>query len=334
MPRRNAVAIVADERQFPPAVFLAERLRRLNPRADVDIIIATSSLTGPEQARAVDPALGFIKISEADFDGLPPVAAGHITRATYFRLFLPRLLARTHSRILYLDVDVYPESAALFGLFDLDMGGRPVAAIRDLVVSFVANAYNKAELEDAIGLKGGTNFDGLFGAPYFNGGVELFDVDAYVRAKVEKKIMDRLRRGRHKHALMDQTVLNAAVKDNWLELSPRFNMVSRALQTFIAAALPPAITHFTGTTKPWHWHLAIDHPVRAEIGAFLRTSPWPNYLLEMNRSAASGAIPPADVQSAPWGRKGLAAIARHLRTTRFADVEQGLTTINLAAIPE
>jgi len=54
----------------------------------------------------------------------------------------------------------------------------------------------------------------------------------------------------------------------------------------------------------------------------------------MNRSAASGAIPPADVQSAPWGRKGLAAIARHLRTTRFADVEQGLTTINLAAIPE
>jgi hypothetical protein len=48
--RRNAVALAADARLFPAAVFAAARLASLNDRADTDIIVFTNADAEREKA--------------------------------------------------------------------------------------------------------------------------------------------------------------------------------------------------------------------------------------------------------------------------------------------
>lgn len=316
--RRNAVVVIADEKQFPPAVFLVQRLRRLNQRPDVDVILAATNRTSLAEASAFDSSLTLLDLSEVGQNANLPVAPGYITRATYLRLFLPVLLAKSHRRILYLDVDVYPETAKLFDLFDMQMRAQAVAAVRDLNVSFIANEFNSREL--ATTLK-----SVALGAKYFNGGVTLFDVDVFVEKRLEKKAFALLADAIPRPQLMDQTILNALLKGNWLELSPAFNMITRAWSSFIRQFVPPAIIHFTGNVKPWHQGFQqINHPVKTELAAFLKDSPWP---------AMTAAEQPPNSTVAPWGSYELAAIASYLRDTPFADVKQGLTKIEVSALP-
>ncbi|MEJ0012677.1 MAG: glycosyltransferase [Bauldia sp.] len=331
MARRNAVVLVADAAQFSPSMFLAHRLRTLNRRPDVDIIVASNAPPLLAQARAFDADQMVLDLTSVDSGRRLPVRS-YLTRATYLRLFLPGLLRRRYARILYLDSDVYPESEQVFRLFDLDMGGHAVAAVRDLNVPFVPSHHNADELNATLGLKGDVRFIGLFGAKYLNGGVELFDVDAFVAARLEKKMMELLR-GRLANPLwMDQTLLNAVLRTDWLELSPSFNLITRAWLTSLRHFAPAAIVHFTGQLKPWSNSFALDHPARAELIAFLARSPWRTFIIEANRVLTGSPAPPIE-QPVPWGPVGAAAIIRYLRETSFADVEQGLTTLNPAALP-
>ena len=58
---------------------------------------------------------------------------GRVSGAAFLRLTLPRHIGAR--RLLYLDADTYPESAELFGLFDINMQGQAIAAVRDVEVT-------------------------------------------------------------------------------------------------------------------------------------------------------------------------------------------------------
>ena len=49
---RKAILIIADDKQFPPAVFLASRLAQLKGGRDVDIVLASDSAKALNAARA------------------------------------------------------------------------------------------------------------------------------------------------------------------------------------------------------------------------------------------------------------------------------------------
>jgi lipopolysaccharide biosynthesis glycosyltransferase len=331
---RNALLVIADENQFAPAVFLADRLARLKGDRKVDIVLATNSPRELAKAREFGGPFELMDISglQADLD-LPPTS--YFTRATYLSLFAPALLADRYDRLLYLDVDTYPESERVFALFDLDLdlGQNWVAAIRDQNIPFYGSDFNRDELMATLRIP----VEKCLGAKYMNSGVWLMDLRSYRKEKFDKQV-ERLIRGKKiPLRLPDQAVFNALLRTRWLELSPSFNMFTVSWASFIRAFSPPAIVHFTGPVKPWHRAFANDHPVRHEIPAFLKGTPWSSFMADVNpppQLVGAISLPPAPTALKPyWRGANLDAVIRYLRTTPFADVAQGLTTLDPAALP-
>ena len=112
MTQRKAIVLIADRKQFPPAVFLACRLASMNTRPDVDVILATDSSAALTEARAFGGGFTLLDVQGVRDDLVLPVR-DYFTRATYLRLFIPRLLENQYDRVLYMDVDTY-----LPGIFD------------------------------------------------------------------------------------------------------------------------------------------------------------------------------------------------------------------------
>jgi lipopolysaccharide biosynthesis glycosyltransferase len=331
MVQRDAIVMIADDRQFPPAMFLAARLRQLRGARDLDIVVASSAKQALASAAGFDPAIALVDLTAVEPERDLPVY-DYLTRATYLRLFVPRLLEGRYRRILYLDNDCYPEGDALFGLFDLDMGEYTVAGVRDLHVPFIPNEANAAELAVTLGVTG-RGMAAFFGARYLNNGVLLIDIDGFHRARIEKKTMQYLQA--HPRPLnLEQTLLNGTLRGRWLELSPRFNFVAPALATFIAAFVRPSIIHFTGAVKPWHAGFRILHPVRAEMTAFLKGSPWSTFLQQVNPVVLGGAPLQQTTGEPPWRAPAIPNLVRYLGETPFADVAQGLTTPDPAALAD
>ena len=173
---RNALLIIADENQFPPAVFLAHRLAALKGDRDVDVVIASESRSDLAKARELGGPFQLLDVTGLYADLALP-AVNYFTRATYLSLFVPALLQDRYQRLLYLDVDTYPESDRVFALFDLDLGRQAIAAVRDLTVAFHPNIFNVEEITETLQVAPPR----ALGAKYLNSGVLLMDLRAWRR---------------------------------------------------------------------------------------------------------------------------------------------------------
>lgn len=307
---RNAVVFVADANVFPPAVFAAQRAAELNPRSDTDIFIFTDA---EDELRAAS-ARGY------PFQVVPAIPpAGLTVTAIYFRLFIPPGMVGRYQRILYLDVDTCLENASPFALFDLDMRGRAVAAVRDYVI---ACAPVWPEINDTLG---GRHFR------YFNSGVMLIDCRLYADRQAAERMWQDFTALSKPPIQSDQSLLNRHFDGDFLELSPAFNMFGLAEGTPLPRVSPPAITHFVSTRKPWKGPLfGSAHPARAEMEAFFPQSPWPTYLRRFFDSTTK--TPRGAPPNLARGFAGAAPIAHYLRNTEFADVTSGLTALHLDAL--
>ena len=305
MSKPNVIAIAVDAAMFPAAVFLANRLAAMNPRDDTGIALLSDS------ARDLQTAMGWglqcdLRVIETS-SKLPQM--GRISGASFYRLFVPQLADAT-SRVLYIDADTYPETDALWGLFDLDMGDHAIAAVRDFHTTCATDPAQHSEL--AVG-----------GSPpgdkYLNAGVLLVDVARYAERDLARQFVATS----IKHSAHDQAAINLVLHGNWLELSPAFNMTPWGLVS-ISNLIAPAITHFLGPGKPWSGpKFGLDHPARAEMEKFFPTTPWRGFLpAHYSLADALAGVrgrpprPPADF---------IARVRDYVATTRFADVEQGLT---------
>lgn len=322
----NLIAIAADAGFFPAAAFLADRLARLNPRDDTDIVLFSEDAAELEKARAFGVPAETRNIAlSAD---LPAKPATRITRATYARLFIPAIVGRDVRRILYLDADIYPESDALFRLFDLDMGDHTIAAARDLFFAYCAKMR-------------GTELAKARVPPdqYLNAGVLLIDRERFVESRLGEKVARLAERQR----IDDQAAINRILAGDWLELSPAMNMAVRIRSTFVAEVVAPVVTHFIGPVKPWSGPaFQITHQARPELEAYVLRSPWRDFLskhysfqmawdtLQARQGGPTHAKPPKrTIFDLPKGAD-VAGVIDCLKTADFADVQQGITTMNLA----
>jgi lipopolysaccharide biosynthesis glycosyltransferase len=230
-------------------------------------------------------------------------------------------LAAEYRRVLYIDVDTWVENAKLFGLFDLDLGGHPFAAVRDAVVAFVPGLSERARVL------------GPHGTKYLNAGVLLIDAPRYARDSTLARLLKLIRdKGPLLHR--DQSALNMLLKGDWLELSPAFNQFAIQWGTFVTKVFAPVVVHFTGKAKPWTGPaFTLDHPARAAMERWFPASPWKDFLRGFVNLRA--ALDPAKPTAGNFDMefRGKDAFVRFLRQTEFADVTAGITVARLENLP-
>lgn len=213
--------------------------------------------------------------TESQLAGLP--ITERYPQVVWFRVLLPELLPDV-DRVLYLDADTLVLQS-LLPLWQLDLSGRPLAAVQDVISP--AHAHVPAD----IGLASADD--------YFNSGVLLMNL-AEMRSTDFYGRMKALDRERYSAGFPDQIALNAVAAGNWLRLHPKWNCMT----PFIAgterfsdlqdhnteqrqAGASPCVLHFEGywqRAKPWQYRC--DHPYQWLYLHYRNQTPWPLQQLE------------------------------------------------------
>jgi lipopolysaccharide biosynthesis glycosyltransferase len=199
-----------------------------------------------------------------------PVTAG-FPLFTYARLLVPDVLGSDVGRALYLDCDVLVVDDPT-PLLSLDLEGAPAAAVRDFDTPTVACAYGLADWR-ALELHPST--------PYFNAGVLVMDLEAWLAADISGRTFAYARQRPDRLRCADQDALNAVVRGGFASLPLRWNAQPPVrkpecgLYAFFgagevdAARDQPGIVHFSEAVKPWHSGSTdpLSSAWRAEIAA-------------------------------------------------------------------
>jgi lipopolysaccharide biosynthesis glycosyltransferase len=184
-----------------------------------------------------------------------PVSKG-VSLASYYRLFAPLALPVEVDRYVYLDCDVIVRRDVA-DLFDFDLRGCTLGAV-----------VNSQSLHNASRL-------GLSpSAKYLNAGVLLIDRRKWVAERISERALELVRSKPEVLKFWDQDAINVTVDGRWIGLPLEWNQqagfwelrgpsclgINR--QTWRKALENPAIIHYSGACKPWHY--ACDHPQRWE----------------------------------------------------------------------
>ena len=319
---RKAIVLACDGKLFPAAAFQIPRLQSFSPPTDVDIVIATETAEDIRKATAF--GLQFQPLL-FDVDLVSHIRmVGSFARASYYRIFLARLLRQKYRRLLYIDVDTYVQDDRVFRVLEIPMNGHAIAGVRGRVPYMGGYSAELRETTRSAGNK------------YLNSGVLLIDVEAFINLKIEQRTLDVASSRPMRFA--DQSALNTVLDGNWLELSPSFNMQINLCYSFVAQVCEPIIVHFSGSTKPWEGpRFQYDHPARAEMERFFPKSPWPGFLAGFYNlaDAMAGLRESAKIaeQRPRFDPKMSHEFCEYLRSTRFADVETGLTALRPQYLP-
>lgn len=195
----------------------------------------------------------FIKIKNSKLEDC--YVSGELSRASYFRLDIANILDESIEKIIYLDCDllVYDD---IEKMWQLDMGGKPVAATCDLGI--MASARVRKQKNRFIGLP--------FNAHYFNAGVLMMDLKKWRDGNYAEAVIALATQ--NKYPNHDQDALNKFFMNNWQEIPLRWDVIPPVFNLFlkivtkpdlrkkaIEAKLNPAIFHYAGGYKPWEYEI-------------------------------------------------------------------------------
>lgn len=199
----------------------------------------------------------FVLVDMEVFKGL--MISKHITIDAYFRLSIPDLLPANIHRVIYLDCDTIT-NASLEPLWNLNLEGKAFAAVPDM------NNIRNLEM-------------GLGDTPTFNSGVMVIDVDKWRQERISRKLFKFLAEFPEKIKFHDQDALNEVLLDDILELPVKWNLTTpyiRIAEGQKKASYDPlhtpAIIHFNGDVKPWHYRLR--HPYKDYYYKYLSLTPF------------------------------------------------------------
>ncbi len=196
----------------------------------------------------------------------------------YARLFVSSVLPADLERVLYLDCDIIINKS-LYELWNLDMHGRTIAALKDSFSKWYRANINLKPTDIM-----------------FNSGVMLIDLKRWKEQKVEKRLLKFIASKNGKIQQGDQGALNAVLSYDTYCFEPRFNsvtiyydftykemMVYRKPPEFYTeeqvkeATDNPVIIHFTTSflsRRPW-----IEGCQHRYVGEWMKykdMSPWKN----------------------------------------------------------
>jgi lipopolysaccharide biosynthesis glycosyltransferase len=197
---------------------------------------------------------------------------GHVTVATYFRLFLDKVIPATVNRVLYFDSDVLI-NWPLDELWAVDLRGHVIAAVSD---SLASNQPLREEIGNRIGLAPAST--------YFNAGVLVIDLYRWRNARVGDRALDFVLDHPDLLTFWDQCALNHIVSGQFRELASEWNFQTCHLRWSVTRKCTldslrevgvAKIIHFTGAEKPWLYRT--NHPMKWLYWEYLRETEWYDY---------------------------------------------------------
>ncbi|HEV7718504.1 MAG TPA: glycosyltransferase family 8 protein [Arsenicitalea sp.] len=164
----------------------------------------------------------------------------HVSKVTYARFLIARVLPETTERALYLDADLIVLND-FGGLWETDLDGAAVGAVLDGLDPQLKEDVPALHLVPRV-------------QNYFNAGVLLIDLQKWRAEDISERALDYL--AQHPDTLFsDQDALNVACDGKWKQLDPRWNFVDffeRVEIATLGAERRPWIVHFAAWDKPWN----------------------------------------------------------------------------------
>ena len=180
-------------------------------------------------------------------------------------------------RIMYIDSDSIVVGP-LGDLFTMDMDGKAIGMTRCCLVT---EAYRKA-----------IGFDD--DSPYFNAGMNLFDVKEWAGRHYPEKLIERANTSRV-YSTVDQDLLNFTVKGDVLDLGLKYNYqcmheafrhpkYSRHYHPYLyyddaeveSATNDRRIVHFMRFCGEYPWNTKSHHPSKSEYESYRAETEWAN----------------------------------------------------------
>lgn len=232
---RNCILLASNEAYLEYAEYVAWQIRDAG-LLDVTVLIASADAT---HANLKGDYAEILPIDVSGFINKLPQNK-RLKQYTYWRLPALAEAAKKFDKILYLDTDFHVRGTELMKLFDLNMKGAPLAAVRD-----VHQSIRPDRLPNEFKILGWDN------APYFNAGMLLID-GAQFREENMLYVLEKFALD-YPHALTahDQSLLNLAYYKNWLELSPVWNWQLSPRNCRSYASFDVELVHLAGEIKPW-----------------------------------------------------------------------------------
>jgi lipopolysaccharide biosynthesis glycosyltransferase len=162
----------------------------------------------------------------------------HLSVACYYRLFIPQIFT-AYRRMLYLDADLIA-LADIAELFDTDLKGNSIGAVRDYVVS----------VEYAQSVRGNKWRE------YFNSGVLLFDVKKAMKEDIGNRCLEYLfsRKNDAGAFAEDQDALNAVCISNLKLMEYKWNAQAFYPEENLIPGKDILIMHYA-CPKPWKYNI-------------------------------------------------------------------------------
>jgi len=178
----------------------------------------------------------FHRIDASAFDRFPiPATLAHITQEMYYRYLLPEVL-RDEARTIYSDVDVLCVRGDVHDLWNMDLAGAPIAAIR----KNRGNDVHYVAHMERMGVP--------VGSPYYFSGMLVMDLEKLRVEGFADACMAKTAEKAGELLFPDMDVINAVMFGRFAEIDPLWNMTDR----FSFFRRDVKMWHFVcQTQKPW-----------------------------------------------------------------------------------
>ena len=208
----------------------------------------------------------------------------HISKATYYRLWVSKLLPNSIDKIIYLDCDIVVRHS-LLELWETPLDNFALGAVYQI---------GNSSINDIKRL----GYPVKYG--YFNAGVLLLNLKYWRDNQIPEKLFEFLSKNKEVIHFHDQDVLNGVLFDKCIELPCKWNMLnifflkrtllindvdaeiivndySKYKEQMLIYINDPIVIHFASKPKPWN--LGSTHPYRSEYNYYLQFTPWYEYVL-------------------------------------------------------
>ena len=127
--------------------------------------------------------------------------------AAYYRMAIPELLPQCLTKVLYIDVDICI-TGKLDEIWDIDLQSFSLAAVA---------CTNQPEADKQ-------RLDMPASSKYLTSGVMMMNLEKLRSANLMQRSVEYLKTNHQRIMWWDQDLLNVLLMDDWLELSPLWNM--------------------------------------------------------------------------------------------------------------